>query len=152
MSQLEGYFVVEYEAILHCKDDARKEPVFWCLLSCHPSCMVVTYRGCFENESSACQETSVKLGSHVIWSHSLNTNTDDSLYMTPTPFGSLHNYHLIRACPPPLGRSTILITPPLMGSPHNLPNSRGLSAHGLHILLNPDRRPHHHFLEEVAIR
>ena len=57
MSQLEGYFVVEYEAILHCKDDARKEPVFWCLLSCHPSCMVVTYRECFENESSACQET-----------------------------------------------------------------------------------------------
>ena len=24
---IEGYFVVEYEAILHCKDDARKEPV-----------------------------------------------------------------------------------------------------------------------------
>ena len=47
----------------------------------------------------------------------------------------------LRACP--LRRSTVTLPLP-MDSPHNLPNSRSLSAHGLHMLLYPDRR-HHHF-------
>ena len=56
----------------------------------------------------------------------------------------------LRACPSSLGRISLLIIPLSMGSPHNLPNNRGLSAYGLHMLLNPDRR-HYRFLEIVIL-
>ena len=52
----------------------------------------------------------------------------------------------VRACPFSLGRRFLLILPLPMDSSHILPNSRGLSANGLHILLNPGRR-HYHFLD-----
>jgi hypothetical protein len=63
----------------------------------------------------------------------------------PFSIGSLLYCHL-RACPSSLGKGSLLTLPLPMDSPHNLLNSRSLSAHGPHMLLNPGRR-HYHFLD-----
>ena len=74
----------------------------------------------------------------------IKRHLERAFWLSPLPPSAL------RAChgPSPLGKSALLIRPLPMDTHHNLPNTRGLSAHGLHILPIPDRG-HSHFLEIV---